>query len=260
MSAGEWLRRARGRQRLPGLPSMRPRHVCRGMATSPSSTARPGGASMRPRHVCRGMEPLMRPRPPGGGGFNEAPACLPGNGAQVTSEHRDRRAASMRPRHVCRGMAAHTQVTCPGAQHASMRPRHVCRGMFAVKPYHPRPRIGFNEAPACLPGNGARLPAPRHRCRPASMRPRHVCRGMGRTARVSRAPCARASMRPRHVCRGMGFGPCAPRSRRPRASMRPRHVCRGMGRRAGRNDTPARAASMRPRHVCRGMASGRSGR
>ena len=63
------------------------------------------------------------------GRFNEAPACLPGNGffdEELVSRH----------------------------TLASMRPRHVCRGMRPALPAgRPRCAPRFNEAPACLPGN-----------------------------------------------------------------------------------------------------------
>ena len=46
--------------------------------------------------------PSLRPGPRG---FNEAPACLPGNGRDPVVQHPVALGASMRPRHVCRGMA-----------------------------------------------------------------------------------------------------------------------------------------------------------
>ena len=50
-----------------------------------------------------------------------------------------------------------------------------CTALLAAPP--PR-RAGFNEAPACLPGNGVQLPPGAVALDGASMRPRHVCRGM----------------------------------------------------------------------------------
>ena len=68
-------------------------------------------------------------------GFNEAPANLPGNGGGVTAfpNRLGYGEASMRPRRICRGMAFRLRFgEVSGSQ-----------------------RRSFNEAPANLPGNGA---------------------------------------------------------------------------------------------------------
>ena len=108
--------------------------------------------------------------------FNEAPACLPGNGVEGERHVPARGAASMRPRHVCRGMVSPSPARYRHRS-ASMRPRHVCRGM-PPSPQLARAVAGFNEAPACLPGNVGGSAEYDPRAAQASMRPRHVCRGM----------------------------------------------------------------------------------
>ena len=59
----------------------------------------------------------------------------------------------MRPRHVCRGMGLDRFPFVAGVVGASMRPRHVCRGMPRSTSASSSATSGFNEAPACLPGN-----------------------------------------------------------------------------------------------------------
>ena len=176
-----------------------------------SASGRRRGASMRPRHVCRGM-----------GGRAQRLDPLPGR-------------ASMRPRHVCRGMARKRR-SCRSGRIASMRPRHVCRGMKTSSRPDSIQYAGFNEAPACLPGNAPASSAP---CQPSSMcfNEAPACLpGNGRSApgwsgpraRFNEAPAClpgnaverynakigdvNASMRPRHVCRGM-LRPVPPRLR-----------------------------------------------
>ena len=109
---------------------MRPRQVCRGKSGPIWEATRQTTASMRPRQVCRGKEEEVETRMMEGGGFNEAPASLPGKDV------------------------AHHQAICRPC--ASMRPRQVCRGKpprrLATGPAKGR----FNEAPASLPGKGLR--------------------------------------------------------------------------------------------------------
>ena len=187
------------------------------------------------------------------------------------------RVASMRPRRVCRGILVHVREVVIVAALASMRPRRVCRGMGRRRARSGRAHTSFNEAPACLPGNGLLLVGHVAHLEEASMRPRRVCRGMASSTPRSPSQWLPASMRPRRVCRGMfrlipkfcaacfarfNEAPaCLPGNAElvdPAtttdliASMRPRRVCRGMADQA-QLDHEVVHASMRPRRVCRGM-------
>ena len=156
-----------------------------------------------------------------------------------------------------------------------MRPGHVCPG----KPPRTSPAscatTRFNEAGACLPRKGPRIPGEAV-CEEASMRPGHVCPGKP-TAVCRPADNLCASMRPGHVCpgnrrprllsprRARGFneaGACLPRKRPARAgapAARARFneagAClprKGAGLAIGADRRPA---SMRPGHVCPGKMS-----
>ncbi len=89
-------------------------------------------------------------------------------------------------------------------------------------------RIGFNEAPAFLPGNSQQKQARQIQPPNASMRPRHFYRGIEALFYTFYRRDCDASMRPRHFYRGidrimtqyiLGGG---------HASMRPRHFYRGI--------------------------------
>src|SRR5207302_742287 len=86
------------------------------------------------------------------GGFNGAPACVPGKG--VAERRRDARgAASMEPRLVCRGKRQGRRAAeTPDV--ASMEPRLVCRGKTARPSPSRATTTSFNGAPACVPGKG----------------------------------------------------------------------------------------------------------
>ena len=209
---------------------MRPRHVCRGMSSGRTSSTRRCRSCFNEAPAClpgNGGGPDGRAR--GRVRFNEAPACLPGNAAPGgTAPRQARPHASMRPRHVCRGMRFPSPLPHADGD-ASMRPRHVCRGMRRGRRRSRGPRRPcFNEAPACLPGNG---PAPRQEsCAPlrlASMRPRHVCRGMDEAG--ARAPRKAGTLHEAPACLpGNGGDQHRVPAAHGAASMRPRHVCRGM--------------------------------
>ena len=156
---------------------------------------------MRPRQVCRGKPPRAPPLAEKGGSFNEAPASLPGKGANRRFRSAGRRCASMRPRQVCRGK--------PGAARRRRRPPlrfneapaslpGKAAGDFVLSDQ----TLGFNEAPASLPGKGQDRGGPRRPHRAASMRPRQVCRGKLPILFALEGGDTPASMRPRQVCRG----------------------------------------------------------
>ena len=205
MSAGEWG--ARRRPYILGYACFNEAPACLpGNAPATGRRQAPGAKGFNEAPAClpgngapRGGVQLGLRR------FNEAPACLPGNGRNARERlPRVSLPASMRPRHVCRGMGHGAGAAVVPSRVASMRPRHVCRGM-ATNPVVPAPakQSSFNEAPACLPGNGGQGERDRDGVRRASMRPRHVCRGMPMVMETGIAFDPAASMRPRHVCRGM---------------------------------------------------------
>ncbi len=111
---------------------------------------------------------------------------------------------------------------------ASMRPRHFYRGIEDGTSTGCEIVLGFNEAPAFLPGNSL------------------FCA-------TFRGVIISASMRPRHFYRGIGPGRLGRKHKHKHASMRPRHFYRGIGPGIGPGTGGAFSASMRPRHFYRGI-------
>ena len=138
-----------------------------------------------------------------------------------------------------------------------MRPRRVCRGISRGRANAERRAAGFNEAPACLPGNHPGPARPVARAPAASMRPRRVCRGIRVIVINTSSPSSGFNEAPACLPGNPGLRlPLVP-GRLP-ASMRPRRVCRGI------DPLPPAAlalrhASMRPRRVCRGISSRSTG-
>ncbi len=142
---------------------------------------------MRPRHHCRGRAADARGAGRSAARFNEAPASLPGKSGGIFVDPVTGLAASMRPRHHCRGRVWPDAEQQRGRRCASMRPRHHCRGRAGAHHAGASVVVGFNEAPASLPGKRPAEQSTAPARLAASMRPRHHCRGRGAcTSRHSR--------------------------------------------------------------------------